>query len=146
MGDLSFFVDATVRGTGRDREGVITVDGHAIPFSVPASMNGKGVGASPETLLISAVTACYSLTALALARKRNLPCTEVSVRTEGVVTGFPQKETYARIVVSPVFHGGDAARAEEYRAAAGEAHDRCFIRQTVAVGRVAYEVGSVDVA
>jgi organic hydroperoxide reductase OsmC/OhrA len=118
------------------------VDGHAVRFSVPASMGGKGVGASPETLLISAVTACYSLTLLAIARKRDLPCTEVSVRTEGTVAGFPREETSTRIVVNPVFHRGDAARAAVYRAAAAEARDRCFIGQTVAAGRPAYEVGS----
>lgn len=109
MADLSFFITATVKGIGKDREGVISVDGHSIRFSAPASMGGKGAGASPETLLISAVTACYSLTLLYYLQKRRLPVTEVAVSTEGVVTGFPQHDKYARIVVSPVFRGGDAA-------------------------------------
>ena len=109
MADLSFFITATVKGTGKDREGVISVDGHSIRFSAPASMGGKGAGASPETLLISAVTACYSLTLLYCLQKRRLPVTEIAVSTEGVVTGFPQHDKYARIVVSPVFRGGDAA-------------------------------------
>lgn len=146
MPDLDFFIDATIRGAGKDREGVISVDGHSLPFSVPASMGGKGVGASPETLLISAVTACYSLTLLAYLKKRGLPYSEVSVKTQGVVTGFPQHDTYARVVVNPVFHGGDAGRQEDYRAAAVEARDHCFIGQTVAAGGVAYEVGSVSVS
>ena len=143
MPDLDFFIEATARGTGKDREGHISVDGHSVRFSAPASLGGKGVGASPETLLISAVTACYSLTLLAYLQKRTLPCTELSVKTKGVVTGFPKHDTYARIVVSPVFHGGDAAQEEKYRAAAIEARDHCFIGQTVAAGGVAYDVGSV---
>ncbi|MGO9413118.1 MAG: OsmC family protein [Spirochaetia bacterium] len=146
MADLSFFIDATARGTGKDREGVISVDGQSVRFSAPASMGGKGAGASPETLLISAVTACYSLTLLASLQKRRLPYNEISVRTEGVVTGFPQHDTYARIIVSPVFRGADAARQEEYQAAAIEARDHCFIGQTVAAGGTAYEVGAVTLA
>ena len=146
MADLSFFVDATAQGFGKDREGVISVDGHKVRFSAPASMGGKGVGASPETLLISAVTACYSLTLLALLQKRRLPCTDIAVRTEGVVTGFPKDDTYSRVVVSPVIKGADVARGEEYKAVAAEARDRCFIGRTVHVGGVAYEVGSVSVS
>jgi len=146
MPDLNFFIEATARGTGKDREGVISVDGHSVRFSAPSSMGGKGVGASPETLLISAVTACYSLTLLAYLQKRSLPCVELAVKTQGVVTGFPQHDTYARIVVSPVFHGGDAGRQEDYRSVAVEARDHCFIGQTVAAGGVAYDVGPVAFA
>jgi len=144
VADLSFFIDATARGAGKDREGVITVDGHSVRFSAPASMGGKGVGASPETLLISAVTACYSLTLLALLQKHRLPCTEIGVRTEGVVTGFPQHDTYAKVVVNPTFKGADSSRGDEYKAVAVEARDRCFIGQTVHVGGVGYEVGEVS--
>ncbi len=144
MPDLDFFIEATAHGEGKDREGVITVDGHQVRFSAPGSMGGKGVGASPETLLISAVTACYSLTLLAYLKKRGLPCRELSVRTRGVVTGFPRHDVYARIVVSPRFLGGDAARPDAYRAAAVEAHDACFIGQTVAAGGTAYEVGEIS--
>ena len=146
MPDLDFFIDATARGSGKDREGIISVDGESVRFSAPASMGGKGVGASPETLLISAVTACYSLTLLAYLQIRRLPCTEPSVKTQGVVTGFPKHDTYARIVVNPVFHGGDAAQVDKYRAAAVEARDHCFIGQTVAAGGAIYEVGTVAVA
>ena len=144
MADLSFFIHATATGGGKDREGVIFVDGHSVRFSAPGSMGGKGVGASPETLLISAVTACYSLTLLALLQKRTLPCTEIAVRTEGVVTGFPQHDVYSRVIVNPVFKGGDVSRREEYKAAAVDARDKCFIGQTVARGGVGYDVAEVS--
>jgi organic hydroperoxide reductase OsmC/OhrA len=109
-------------------------------------MGGMGVGASPETLLISAVTACYSLTLLAYLRIHALPFTELFVKTQGVVTGFPRHDTYACIIVNPVFHGGDSAQVEKYRAAAVEARDHCFIGQTVAAGGTAYDVGTVEVS
>jgi organic hydroperoxide reductase OsmC/OhrA len=109
-------------------------------------MGGKGVGASPETLLLSAVTACYSLTLLAYLQKRRLPCSNVEVKTEGVVTGFPQNDKYAKIIVNPAVNGGDSARQKEYQDAAAEAREHCFIGQTVAAGGVAYELGSVTIS
>jgi len=145
MADLSFTIDAVVHGTGKDREGTITAGDEMIRYSTPASMGGKGVGASPETLLISAVTACYSLTLLYYLQKKRLAVTELAVKTEGIVSGHPQKHRYARIIVNPTVHGGKRARFEEYRAAAAEARDNCFIGQTVAAGQVAYEVGAVEI-
>ncbi len=123
MTDLSFFVEATTRGSGKDREGSLKVDGQQIQYSAPASMSGKGVGASPETLLISAVTACYSLTLLAYLQKRRLPYSDISVRTEGIVTGFPGNDTFARIIVNPLIRGGNPAqRPEDVRAAGAAIH------------------------
>lgn len=145
MADLNFFIESTISGSGKDREGVISVDGQEVRYSGPASMGGKGVGASPETLLISAVTACYSLTLLAYLQKRRLPYVHVVVKTEGIVAGFPQHDTYAKIIVNPVIHGGDPSQQKEYQDAAAEARDHCFIGQTVAAGGVAYEVGTVTV-
>lgn len=145
MADLSFFIKATAKGNGKDREGVIAVDGLEVRYSAPGSMGGKGVGASPETLLISAVTACYSLTLLAYLQKRRLPYREIEVKTEGIVTGFPKADTYAKIIVNPVIRGASAAQRQEYQDAAEEARDHCFIGQTVAAGGVAYQVGTVAV-
>lgn len=145
MADLSFTIDAVVHGTGKEREGTITADGERIRYSVPAAMGGKGVGASPETLLISAVTACYSLTLLYYIQRKRLLVTELSVKTEGIVSGHPQKHRYAKIIVNPTVHGGEPSRLEEYRAAAVEARDNCFIGQTVAAGQVVYEVGAVEI-
>jgi peroxiredoxin-like protein len=117
-----------------------------IRYSAPESMGGKGTGANPETLLISAVTACYSLTLLYLLRKKRLAVSELAVKTEGIVDGHPQKHRYAKIIVNSTIHGGDGSQCNEYRAVATEAHDKCFIGQTVAKGQVAFEVGKVTVA
>ncbi len=143
MADLSFFVKATAAGSGKDREGIIAVDGLEVRYSSPGSMGGKGVGASPETQLNSAVTACYSQTLLAYLHKRRLPSREIEVKTEGIVTGFPQHDTYAKIIVHPVIRGASSAQRQEYQDAAEEARDHCFIGQTVATGGVAYQAGEV---
>lgn len=146
MTDVHFTIDAVVNGTGRELEGMIFAGDEKIRYSAPESMGGKGTGANPETLLISAVTACYSLTLLYLLRKNRLAVSELAVKTEGIVDGHPQKHRYAKIIVNPTIYGGDGSQLKEYRAVATEAHDKCFIGQTVAKGLVAYEVGEVAVA
>lgn len=145
MTDLDFTIDAVVHGTGKDREGTITAGDEVIHYSAPEEMGGKGVGANPETLLISAVTACYSLTLLYFLQKKRLAVTELAVKAKGIVTGHPQKLRYDRIIVSPTVHGGERARFEEYRTAAAEARDSCFIGQTVAAGQVLYKVGAIAI-
>lgn len=144
MRDLTFTTDAVASGVGRERQGSITVDGERIRYSVPAAMGGKGVGASPESLLVSAVTACYSLTLLYYLRKQSLPATDVAVHAEGVVAGHPEKERYARITVNPTIHGAAPEREREYQEMARLARDHCFIGQTVAAGGVSYELAEVS--
>jgi peroxiredoxin-like protein len=143
MADLSSLIKAKANGSGKDREGVIAVDGLEVRYSAPGPMGGKGVGASPETLLISAVTACYSLTLLAYLQKRRFPYREIEVKTEGIVTGFPLHDTYAKIIVNPMIRGASSAQRQEYQDAAAEARDHCFIGQTVAAGGVSYQLGTV---
>lgn len=143
--EIIFEITAAIAGSGRTAEGTLSVDGERIVYSEPAPMGGKGAGASPETLLISAVTACYSLTLVYYLQKRTLAATDVFIRTQGLVLRDARGEHYAKITVNPTIRGGDPARGGDYHAAAVEARDHCFIGQTVAAGGVAYEVGAVDV-
>ena len=57
--DLVFNVKAEWAGVGKQGEGEMQVGEHRLSYSAPATMGGKGVGASPEDLLLAAVTACY---------------------------------------------------------------------------------------
>ncbi len=145
MTELSYKVSAAWSGTGKAGEGTLVVGDHTVPYSVPANMGGKGKGASPETLLISAVTACYSGTLYHFLQKRRLPVAWIEVATEGFVADYPEKPRYSRIVVSPTIVGGAADRQDDYTEAARLARDHCFIGQTVAAGGLTYEVGTVTV-
>lgn len=144
MADLTFEISAKWAGTGRTGEGRLTTGGKEITYSAPASMGGKGVGTSPEELLMSAVTACYSGTLFYGLQKAGLPVSTVDIRTQGVVEDYPGKARFARLVVHPTIAGGDPARKPEYEALAVEARDRCFIGKTVRAS-VQYEVGTVSV-
>lgn len=145
MGDLRYNVKAAWNGAGPTGEGTLTIGDEVLPYSVPADMGGKGKGASPETLLISAVTACYSATLYHFLSKRRLPVSSVAVDTAGFVGNYPSKPRYSRIEVSPTIHGGDPERQADYETATRMAREHCFIGQTVAAGGVSYDLGSVRV-
>ncbi|MCL6598604.1 MAG: OsmC family protein [Alicyclobacillus macrosporangiidus] len=145
MADLRFPVSLTWSGTGREGEGRLSVSGLTIACSAPEEMGGKGVGMSPEDLLISAVGSCYSATLFGLLTKRHLPVSRVTIEAEGTVTGYPLQSKFARLTVSPTIFGADMARRADYEAAARDARDRCFIGKTIA-GNVEYTVGHVEVS
>jgi hypothetical protein len=105
-------------------------DYHIADLSFSVSAKASGIG--------------KDRTLLAYLQKRRLPSSGIEVATEGIVTGFPQHDTYAKIVVSPTIRGASPAQRQEYQDAAAEARDHCFIGQTVAAGGVAYELGALS--
>jgi peroxiredoxin-like protein len=144
MSGLSFDVELSWSGTGREGAGEIQTDDLVLALSGPQSMGGRGAGTNPEELLVCAVSSCYTATLFALLRRAQLPADSLAVAAIGTVTGFPGHARFARIVISPTVVGGDAARRAEYEAAASVAHERCFIGRALAP-EVAYQVGSVQV-
>ena len=144
MADLIFNIEARWTGTGKEGEGDISAGGHVIHYSAPAAMGGRGVGTSPEELLLSAVTACYSGTLFQVLQKKKLPVRILNLQTTGMVEQYPHSAKFSRITVSPTIVGGDAALEDEYRTAAGEARDQCFIGRTVR-DYLDYAVGTVTV-
>lgn len=145
MADLRFSTELKWQGTGRDGEGTVTLSAGAVTYSAPASMGGKGVGTSPEELLIAAVASCYSGTLFGVLKKNGLPVEQVGIRAEGEVTGYPMQAKFARLRVSPAIVGADKLKLAEYESAAVTARDKCFIGKTIA-GNVAYEVGDVELS
>lgn len=144
MADLRFATQLQWQDTGREGEGIADLGDGQVTYSAPQSMGGKGVGTSPEELLIAAVGACYSGTLFGVLRKRGLSVEQVAIRAEGTVTGYPMQAQFAGLRVSPTVTGGDPTQTAQYREAAVEARDRCFIGKTIA-GNVQYEVGEVNV-
>lgn len=142
MADLSFEIRAEWAGSGVEGEGMITASDQTIRYSAPASMRGKGVGTSPEELLLAAVTACYSGTFFRVLQQAELPVESLAIRTEGVVQDYPKAARFGRITVIPTVIGGDPARQPQYRGAAARARDLCFIGKTVR-DYLAYTVGEV---
>lgn len=145
MADLDFPVSLKWRGYGRDGEGQAQLSQETVRYSAPESMGGKGVGTSPEDLLIAAVASCYSGTLFRIVDKEGLPIQDLSIRAVGTVTGHPLSSKFARLTVHPTIIGGDATKADAYRQLALKARDKCFIGKTIA-GNVEYVVGDVNIS
>jgi len=141
--DLSFRVALNWQGQPADGEGSCTLGDEHLRYSAPAEMGGLGHGANPETLLLSAVGSCYSITLSRVLRNVDLPFSQLHVTVEGSVTGFPKEMRFKDISVHPEIRDADRSRAGEYAQAAQRARDRCFIGSVVR-DSLDYRVGEVE--
>jgi peroxiredoxin-like protein len=144
MSDLQFEIQLNWQGTGQQGEGQIHMGGSTFVCAAPASMGGKGVGVSPEDLLISAVASCYSGTLFGILSNRGLLVQHVHVRAEGLITGYPSQTKFSGIIVHPTVLGGDEDKQSEYEQCARTARKLCFIGKSIE-GTMDYEVGEVQV-
>lgn len=144
MSDLHFKLEAEWSGSGKNGEGTLIINSQKLLYSAPENMGGKGVGISPEELLMSAVTSCYSGTLFGVLKKRGLAVVDVRIETEGIVTGYPLNTKFSSIIVNPVVYGGDTTKTKDYEKAALIAREKCFIGKSI-VGNILYEVGRVAV-
>ena len=145
MADLTFESKVIWRGRERAGGGIVTTGRQEMVFSAPSSMGGRGVGTSPEELLISAVASCYSGTLFHLLARDRLPAEQVSVRVTGTVSDHPGPQArFSKVVVHPTIHAQEPERAPDYRECAQEAHDHCLIGRALR-SDVLYEGGEVTV-
>ena len=144
MADLFFHTDIAWTGVGAAGQGRVEIGGDSVRYSAPAGMGGKGVGTSPEELLLAAVATCYSSTLFGVLARSGLPVQAVGVRVEGIVTGYPLNAKFATLRVNSKISGGNSERGAEYKEKAEHARNRCFIGKTIA-GNVEYLVGDVQV-
>lgn len=73
VADLNFAVGAVWEGSGRAGSGTLFLSGHAVRYSAPETMGGRGEGTSPEELLLAAVASCYSGTLHRVIERAGLP-------------------------------------------------------------------------
>ncbi len=145
MSDLTFNSKVTWRGRAWAGAGVLSTGGQKMMFSAPSSMGGRGIGTSPEELLLSAVASCYSGTLFHLLARDGLPAEEVDVQATGTVSDYPGAQArFSRVVVHPTIHAGEPFREEEYRECARTARDHCFIGRALR-SDISYDVGEISV-
>ena len=101
MTDLSFGVTPGWHGQPADGEGVCIIGIKRLSYSAPAEMGGLGYGANPETLLLSAVGSCYSITLSRIFKNADLPFSRIHVTADGSVIGFPREMQFTTISVHP---------------------------------------------
>jgi peroxiredoxin-like protein len=134
---------ADLEWSSSDNAGSITTPAGNMAYSV-LDLTGSGRGRpNPETLLIAAVSSCYSITLSNVLRAASLPQSRVSVRADGVIVNDSGKAQFARVTVNPTIRGADVRRRGAYEKAAIAARDDCLIGRSIR-GNVAYVVGDVS--
>ncbi len=143
MTDLRFEVETRWSGSGGEAVGSVLTGGQVVAWSVPASMNGRGEGTSPEELLAAAVATCFTATLGALLSQLVLPWQRITVGMEETVSGQGgQDRRISRLRVTPTLEGADPTQVEAYQRTAQLARRRCFVGRHLSP-EVSYEVGDV---
>lgn len=53
-------------------------------LSVPAELNGQGIGTNPEELVLAAAQSCYMISLASILHYRKIPFYEIRIRSEAV--------------------------------------------------------------
>lgn len=128
----SFIVKGTWIGD-RNGEGTITSDGLHTVVTAPKQLDGPGVGANPEELLVAAATNCYMLTLAAILSNRDIEYTHLEVETEGIVEKDGKRLVFEKIIHKLVISvkQADVDLQEKLLQLAHRAEKACFISQTL---------------
>jgi organic hydroperoxide reductase OsmC/OhrA len=103
----------------------------------PANINpryGRADAMDPEQAFVASLAACHMLWFLDIAARAGFVCESYADEAEGVLeTGPEGKEMMTRVVLRPkaVFAEGKAPAPEELARLHHEAHDACFIANSV---------------
>ncbi|SDB85316.1 OsmC family protein [Shouchella lonarensis] len=71
---------------GLKGEGLFQAGGLKHDISVPAEMNGKGVGTNPEELLLAAASNCYLITLAISLQMKAIEVTRIELKSEATVS------------------------------------------------------------
>ncbi|THE10918.1 hypothetical protein E1I69_16890 [Bacillus timonensis] len=130
---MSSFIVKGIWNGDRNGKGTITTDGLQTAVSAPKQLDGPGIGANPEELLIAAATNCYMLTLAAILSNRDIEYTHLEVETEGTVSKDGKRLVFEKIVHKLLIFvkQADVELQEKLIQLAHRAEKACFISQTL---------------
>jgi peroxiredoxin-like protein len=96
--------------------------GSSLDIAVPPEFMGPGGGASPEELLTSAITSCYTMTFGIIAENRKVPVDSVQVEATGQVEQNGPSFKYTSITIHPKIVLSADATDEQVKLAEEMAH------------------------
>ncbi len=138
--DIHYNIDLEWHST--DNVGSITTPTGNLPYARLGETDRRREAPGPETLLIAAISSCYSIILSDTLRAASLPQSGIAVRAEGVIASERGRTQFARVTVNPIIRGADTLRRNAYEKAAVAARDECLIGRSIR-GNVAYVVGDV---
>ena len=108
-------------------DGGITVRGCAAPANIPKTA-AHGAGVDPEQAFVAALSSCHMLWFLHLACQRKF----VVERYSDEAVGILDKTWISKVTLRPrVRFSGRAPSDDEHRELHEEAHEKCFIANSV---------------
>jgi len=113
-------------------EGGVEVTAGAAPDNIPPTAAGRP-GVDPEQAFVAAIASCHMLWFLHLACNRKLKVLRYRDEAVGVLAkGADGKEAVTRVTLRPaVSFEGAAPTAEQFIQIHDQAHERCFIANSV---------------
>ncbi len=107
MAEHHFHLQAQWPG-GRNSEGYINTGNLRTKISIPAEMDGPGIGTNPDEMLLGAAATCYLITLAAMIERADLPLKEMALESEGIVEVTNGFLTYKKIIHRPTVALEDA--------------------------------------
>lgn len=107
---------------GRNGKGKVAAAHAALDIAVPPEFSGPGGAASPEELLTSAITCCYTMTFGIIAENRKVPVESVQVEATGQVEQNGPSFKYTSITIRPTITLSADATDEQISLAQDMAH------------------------
>ncbi|MBE3569602.1 MAG: OsmC family protein [Bacillales bacterium] len=133
MAEHHFHLKANWPGLRND-VGEIKAGNLQTKVSIPAEMDGPGVGTNPDEMLLGAAATCYIITLAAMLERSKLEKTQLTLESEGIVDITNGMMTYKKIIHRPklVLHRNatskDISRAQRL---AIKAESSCMISRAI---------------
>lgn len=136
--------EVTVRWTGNtgsgtasyrsyDRDHDIVIDGKpTIEASADPAFLGNPQRWNPEDLLVASLSQCHMLTYLSVCARNGVVVTDYEDTARGVMREAPGNSgQFTEVVLYPVVAVADAAMTDKAAALHHEAHEACFVANSV---------------
>jgi organic hydroperoxide reductase OsmC/OhrA len=122
---------ASYRSYNRDHD--IVIDGKpTIEASADPAFLGSPERWSPEDLLVASLSQCHMLTYLSECARNGVVVTSYSDTARGVMREAPGNSgQFTEVVLHPVVAVADAAMTDKAAALHREAHEACFVANSV---------------
>jgi peroxiredoxin-like protein len=133
MAEHHFHLKANWPGLRND-VGEIKAGNLQTKISIPAEMNGPGVGTNPDEMLLGAAATCYIITLAAMLERSKLEKKQLTLESEGIVDVTNGVITYKKIIHRPKIVLHRDATAKDIRRAqrlAEKAESSCMISRAI---------------
>ncbi|WP_252312556.1 OsmC family protein [Sinobaca sp. H24] len=129
------FIVTTQWPEGRSSVGTLSSEHLETAISIPAEMDGPGVGTNPDEMLLGAAATCYIITFAAMLERAGIKTEKLSMESKGLVDVTNGVFTYKEIIHYPnLLLASSVTEKEEAKAMrlADKAEKSCMISRAVA--------------